>query len=137
MKYYFLLLKSVNFIVSLFCIIFEYRVIITFLFLTFEHERLFESHLSVNRFLMKISYQNNIFNNDFNHFSAFLANFNSFRDFKVCSKASFSGILCHVQATHLTFSESQLTCFSMMWVLLRGTFVQTFTSLNVNVTVDS
>ena len=48
-------LKSVNFIVSLFCTIFKYRVTITFLFLTFEHERLFESHLSVNRSLMKIS----------------------------------------------------------------------------------
>ena len=54
---------------------------------------------------MKISYQN-IFNNNF---SAFLANFNSFGDFKVCLKASFSNNLCHVEATHLTFSESQLT----------------------------
>ena len=65
---------------------------------------------------MKIPYQNNIFYNDFNNFNAFLANFNSFGDFKVCSKAPFSNILCHVEATHLTFSESQLTGFSMVRV---------------------
>ena len=64
---------------------------------------------------MKISYQN-IFNNDFNNFNVFLANFNSFADFKVCSKASFSDILCRVEATHLTFNESQLIGFSMMRV---------------------
>ena len=57
-------LKSANFIVSLFCTIFKYRMIITFLFLTFEHERLFENPLSVNRPFIKIYYQN-IFNNDF------------------------------------------------------------------------
>ena len=51
-------LKSANFTVSLFCTIFKYRMIITFLFLTFEHERLFENPLSVNRPFMKISYQN-------------------------------------------------------------------------------
>ena len=113
-------LKSVNFIVSLFCII------ITFLFLTFEHERLFESHLSANRSLMKISYQY-IFNNDFNNFNAaFLANFNSFGDFKVYSKAPFSDILCHVEVTLLTFNESYLTGFSIMPVFIDKTFEQTF-----------
>ena len=35
-------LKSPNFVVSLFCTIFKYRIIATFLFfLTFDHERLF------------------------------------------------------------------------------------------------
>ena len=119
-------LKSVNFIVSLFCTIFKYRVIITFLFLTSEHERLFEGHLSVNRSLMKISYQNNIFNNYFNNFSIFLANFNSFGNFKVCSKAPFSGISCHVQATHLTFNESHWLASAWCGFLLRGVFEQTF-----------
>ena len=42
-------LKSVNFIVSLFGHIFKYRITITFLFLTFGHERIFENYLSVNR----------------------------------------------------------------------------------------
>ena len=55
---------------------------------------------------MKIYYQNNIFNNDFDNFNAFLASFNSFGDFKVCSKGSFSDMLCHVEATYLTFYES-------------------------------
>ena len=129
-------LKSVNFIVSLFCTIFTYRIIITFLFLTFEHEKLFESHLSVNRSLMKISYQNNIFNNNFNNFNAFLANFNSFGDFKVCSKAPFSDILRHVEATHLTFNESQLTGFSMMRVFAERCLRADFHfSLNTNVNV--
>ena len=51
-------LKSANFIISyFFCTIFKYRIIITFLFLTFEHEKLFENHLSANRSFMKISYQ--------------------------------------------------------------------------------
>ena len=59
-------LKSANFMVSLFCTIFKYRMIITFLFLTFEHERLFENQLSVNRSSMKISQRNNVFNNGFN-----------------------------------------------------------------------
>ena len=53
-------------------------------------------------------------------------------------KAPFSGILCHVQAIHLTFNERQLTGFSMMRVFtarrLRADF---HFSLNVNVTVDS
>ena len=34
-------------------------MIITILFLTFEHKRLFENHLAVNRSSMNISYQNN------------------------------------------------------------------------------
>ena len=55
-----LALKSVN--VSLFGPIFKYRITITFLFLTFEHERSF----------IKISYQNNPYNNDFNNFHVFL-----------------------------------------------------------------
>ena len=65
------LLKSVNFIVSLFGHIFKYRITITFLFLTLEHERIFENYLSVNRSFMKISYLNNPFNNDFNNFNIF------------------------------------------------------------------
>ena len=133
-------LKSINFIVSIFCTIFKYRIIITFLFSTFEHERLFESYLSVNRSLIKISYQNHVFNNDFNNFSASLRNFNSFGNFKVCSKASFSDILCHVEATHLTFNKSQLTGFSMMQIFtewrLRADFHFSL-NVNVNVTVDS
>ena len=56
---------------------------------------------------MKLFYQNNIFNNDFYNFNAFLTNFNSFGDFKVCSKAPFSDILCYVEAIHLIFNESQ------------------------------
>ena len=58
----------------------------------------------------------NIFNNDFIIFNAFLTKFNSFCDFKAYSKAPFSDIFCHVEATHLTFKEIQLTAFSMMWV---------------------
>ena len=111
-------LKSANIIISLFSTIFKYRIIITFLSLTFEHERVFENHLSVNRSFMKIFYQNNIVNNDFKNFNAFLANSNSFGDFKVCLKAPFSDILCHVEATQLTFNESGF--------LLRGAFEQTF-----------
>ena len=45
---------------------------------------------------MKISYQNNIFNNHFNNLNAFVSNFDSSSDFKVCSKAPFSDVLCHV-----------------------------------------
>ena len=65
---------------------------------------------------MKITYQNNIFKKEFNNFNTFLAIFNSSGDFKVFLKASFSDILCHVEATHLTFSESWLSGFSMMLV---------------------
>ena len=74
------LLKSVNFIVSLFGHIFKYRITITFLFLTFEHERIFENYLSVNRSFMKISSLNNPFNNDFKNFNVFLTNVNIFSD---------------------------------------------------------
>ena len=85
---------------------------------------------------MKISYQNNIFNIDFNSFNPFLTNFNSFGDFKVCLKAPFSDILCHVEATHLTFIKSQLTGFSMMQVFTGRCFRADFRfSLNVNVNV--
>ena len=88
---------------------------------------------------MKISYQN-IFNNSFNNFNVFLANFNSFGDFKVWSKAPFSDILCHVEAIYLTFNESQLIGFSMMRVLtewrLRADFHFSL-NVNVNVTVVS
>ena len=112
-------------------------MIITFLFLTFEHDRLFENPLSVNRPFMKISYQN-IFNNDFNNFNIFLANFNSFGDFKVCSKAPFSEILCHIEANHLTFNESQVIGFRMMRVFTERRLRADFNfSLNVNVTVVS
>ena len=40
---------------------------------------------------MKISYQNNVFNKDFNNFNAFLTIFNSSLDFKTCSNAAFEG----------------------------------------------
>ena len=84
---------------------------------------------------MKISYQN-IFNNDFNNFNVFLANFNSFGDFKVCSKAPFRDILCHIEAAHLTLNESQLTGFRMMRVFTeRRHRVDFHFSLNVNVNV--
>ena len=109
-------LKSINLIVSLFGHIFKYRITITFLFLTFEHERIFENYLSVNRSFMKISDLNNPFNNDFKNFNVFLTNFSIFSDFKVFSKASFSDALCHVEATHLTLNESRLTGFSIMQV---------------------
>ena len=130
------LLKSVNFIVSLFGHIFKYRITITFLFLTFEHERIFENYLSVNRSFMKISYLNNPFNNDFKNFNVFLTNFSIFSDFKVFSKAPFSDALCHVEATHLTFNESQLSGFSMMQVFTERRLQTDFHfRLNVNVTV--
>ena len=61
--------KNVNFIVSLFWTIFKCRIIFTFLFLAFEHERFIENHFSVNRYSMKICYWNNIFNNGFNNFN--------------------------------------------------------------------
>ena len=129
------LLKSVNFIVSLFGHIFKYRITITFLFLTFEHERIFENYLSVNRSFMKISSLNNPFNNDFKNFNVFLTNFSIFSDFKVFSKAPFSDALCHVEATHLTFNESQLTGFSMMQVFTERRLQTDFRfRLNVNVT---
>ena len=87
---------------------------------------------------MKISYQNNIFNNDFNNFNAFVANFNSSGDFKVCSETPYSDILCHAEAAHLTFNESQLTGFSMMRVFTESRLrVDFHFSLNVNVTVVS
>ena len=95
-------LKSINFIVSLFGHIFKYRITITFLFLTFEHERIFESYLSVNGSFMKISYLNNPYNNDFKNFNVFLSNFSSFSDFKVFSKAPFNDALSHVEATLLS-----------------------------------
>ena len=40
---------------------------------------------------MKISYQNNVFNKDFNNFNAFLTIFNSSLDFNTCSNAAFEG----------------------------------------------
>ena len=68
---------------------------------------------------MKISYLNNPFNNDFSNFNVFLTNFTSFGDL-----SSFRGLLsvmrCHLpcllEASHLTFNESQLTGLSMMQV---------------------
>ena len=68
-------LKSINLIVSLFGHIFKYKITITFLFPTFEHERIFENYLSVNRSFMKISSLNNPFNNNFKNFKVFLTNF--------------------------------------------------------------
>ena len=85
---------------------------------------------------MKLFYQNNIFNNDFYNFNAFLTNFNSFGDFKVCSKAPFSDILFYVEAIHLTFNENQLTGFSMMRVFTERRLQADYHfSLNVNVNV--
>ena len=55
---------------------------------------------------MEVSFQNNIFNTDFNNFNAFLANFNNFGEFKVCLKTSFCDISCYVEVTHFTFNES-------------------------------
>ena len=131
-------LKSVNFIVSLFGHIFKYRITITFLFLTFEHERIFENYLAVKRSFIKISYLNNPFNNDFKKFNVFLTNFRNFSDFKVYSKAPFSEALCHVEATHLTFSDSQLTGFNMMQVFTdRCLQTDLYFRLNVNVTVTA
>ena len=106
-----MVLKSASFIVSLFCTIFKY-IIITFLFLTFEHERLLENHLSVNRPFMKISYQNNIFNTFLTILTilTFLVIFNSSGDFKFCLKALFRPLIWH----------------SMIRILPRGAFEQTF-----------
>ena len=85
---------------------------------------------------MKISYQNNIFNNDFHNFNAFLTNFNRFGDFKACSNDPFSDVLCHLEATHLTFNGSQLTGFSMIWVFTKRPPQADFNfSLNVNVNI--
>ena len=91
-------------------------MIIAFLFLPFEHERLFQNHLFVNRSSMKIPYRNNNLNNGFNTFKALLIIFNSSGDFKVYMVDPFIGILCHVEASHWTFNESQLAGFSMMQV---------------------
>ena len=71
-------------------------MIITFLFLRFEHERLFENHLSVNRSPMEISYRNNIFNNGLNNFNAILTILNCSGNFKVCATTPFSEIVCHM-----------------------------------------
>ena len=132
------LLKSVNFIVSLFGHIFKYRITITFLFLTFEHERIFENHLSVNRSFIKISDLNNPFNNDFKNFNVFLANFSISSDLKVFSKTPSSDAFRHVEATHLIFNESQLSGFSMMQVFTEKHLQTDFHfRLNVAVTIVS
>ena len=86
------------------------------LFLTFEHEKLFENHLSANRSSMKISCRNNIFNNVLNNFNTFSTIFNSSDDFKVCSTAPFSEVLCNLEASHLVLNENHLTGLSMMQV---------------------
>ena len=55
-------------------------------------------------------------------------------------KASFSDILCHVEATHLTFSESWLSGFSMMLVFTQRSLWADFhftLNVDVNVTVVS
>ena len=50
--------------------------------------------------------------------------------------APFSKILCHVEASHLTFNESQLINFNMMRVFIEMCFQANFHfSLNVNVDV--
>ena len=121
-------LKSANFMVSLFCTIFKYRMIITFLFLTFEHERLFENQLSVNRSSMKISQRNNIFNNGFNNFNAIHCSKNevSFKDFfgkcdQICRKLRIQShlqkkslrenfIFCAVILTIFSISEDFKVC---------------------------
>ena len=75
-------------------------------------------------------------NNNFKNFNVFLTNFSSFSDFKVFSKAPFSDVLRHVEATHLTFNESQLTGFSMMQIFTERRLQTNFHfRLNVNVTV--
>ena len=85
---------------------------------------------------MKISSLNNPFNNDFKNFNVCLTNFSIFSDFKVFSKAPFSDALCHVEATHLAFNESQLSGFSMMQVFTERRLQTDFHfRLNVNVTV--
>ena len=102
-------------------------MIITFLFLAFEYERLFENPLPVNRSSKKISYRNNILHNGFNNFNTFLTIFyNSSGDFMVCTIASFSEI----------FNENQLTGFSMIQVFTVRHFRAGFHfSLDVNVDV--
>ena len=109
-------LKSANFIVLLFFTIFKYIIIIIFLFLSFESKKLFKNHLSVNRSFMKISCQNNTFSNNFKNFNAFLTIFNNSEDLKVYSRVPFSEIFNHVEVSHLTINESQLTGFSMIKV---------------------
>ena len=74
---------------------------------------------------MKISYANNIFNNILTHFQRFYIT------------ASFSEILCHVEASHLKLNEKQLTGFSMMKAFTeRCLRVDFHFSLNVNVDVS-
>ena len=111
-------------------------MIITFLFLTFEYERVFENPLPVNR-SSKISYRNNILHNGLINFNTFLTIFdNSSGDFMVCVIAPFSEILCYVEASHLTFNENQLTGFSMIQVFTERHFRADFHfSLDVNVDV--
>ena len=118
-----MVLKSTNFIVSLICTILKYRIIITFLSWKFEYERLFENCLSVDKSFMQISYQNNIFNKDFNNFNAFLAIFNSSLDFKVCSKAPLKGFydILNVNVTFVsnknsTSRETILHNFLQQWI---------------------
>ena len=95
-----------------------------------------EYYLSANRSFIKISYLNNPFNNNFKHFNVFLTTFSSFSDFKGFSKAPFIDVWCHVEVTHLTFNESQLSSFSMMQVFTERCLQRDFHfRLNVNVTV--
>ena len=61
--------------------------------------------------------QNNTFNNIFNNFNTFFTIFDNFGGCKVCPKAPFSDILCHVEATHLKFNKSLLAGCSMVWEL--------------------
>ena len=87
---------------------------------------------------MKISCRNNIFNNNLNNFNALLTIFNSSRDFKVCSLAPFSEILCHIEASHFKIIENQSTSSSMMRVFTERYLQADFHfSLNVYVNVSS
>ena len=83
---------------------------------------------------MKISHLNP-YKNNFNNFNVFLTSFSSFIDFKVCSRAPFSDAVCHVEATHSTFNESQLTGFSMMLVFAERR-LQADVHFSLNVTVN-
>ena len=52
-------------------VIFIQGIIVNFLFEHLNMKYYFENHLSVNRSFMKISYKNNVFNNDFNNSNTF------------------------------------------------------------------
>ena len=88
--------------------------LLIFLILTFEHERLFENNVTVNRSSMKIFYY------VFHKSNAFVTVFNSSAALKICTTAPFGEILRHVEVSFLTLNENQLTSFSMMRVFTEG-----------------